>query len=75
MKTATLEKTVSAEASEPPVGSSGPEGLGYTLWRFDGNQWKIKKDCAAEGAVASLPPTIPGEFEGQLRATACVLAT
>ncbi|MEM9364512.1 MAG: hypothetical protein AAGD07_00845 [Planctomycetota bacterium] len=66
--------TGARNAGEPKQ-SSGPEGLGYTLWRYDGAQWHIKKDCPVEGAMASLPPTVPGEFDGQLRATSCVLAS
>lgn len=75
MQSATVPQNVGEEISEAPIGSSGPEGLGYTLWRYDGAQWRIKKDCPVEGAIASPPPTVKGEFEGQLRATACVLAS
>lgn len=74
MLTATLPNMTGVRKSGQPNQSSGPEGLGYTMWRFDGSQWQMKKDCPAEGAVASLPPAIPGDFEGQLRATSCVLA-
>ena len=61
------------EESAPPH-TSGPEGLGYTVWRFDGSQWQLKKNCAADGATLSPPPAVEGKFVGQLRATACVAA-
>lgn len=75
MLSATLTNMTGARNSGAPMQSSGPEGLGYTLWRYDGVKWQIKKDCPAEGAVTSLPPAIPGDFEGQLRSTSCVLAS
>ena len=62
-----------AGGSDPP-GSSGPEGLGYTLWMYDGEQWSFKKNCACEGGTIGLPPVQAGKFRGQLRATACVSA-
>ncbi|MEM8668090.1 MAG: hypothetical protein AAGG48_11270 [Planctomycetota bacterium] len=74
MQSAIVPKANVKEVSEGPMHSSGPEGLGYTLWRFDGSKWQIKKNCPVDGAVASPAPTFDGEFEGQLRATACVLA-
>ena len=59
-----------------PVASdgSGPDGLGYTLWMFDGREWQLKKDCSLEGATVSQPPELPGKFKGQIRAVACVAA-
>ena len=60
-----------AEGSKEP-GSSGPEGLGYTLWMYDGDQWQVKKDCALEDGETGQAPTSAGKFKGQLRATACV---
>ncbi len=74
MQSASIPNSVGEEASGPML-SSGPEGLGYTLWRFDGAQWQVKKDCPADGAVTSPPPAVSGEFEGQLRSTSCVLAS
>lgn len=75
MQSATVPQNIGEDISEAPLYSSGPEGLGYTLWRFDGEKWLIKKDCPADGAKASPPPTIKGEFAGQLRATSCILAS
>lgn len=71
MQTAVVPTVVNEGSSAPPH-SSGPEGLGYTLWRFDGNQWQIKKNCAVAGATPSPPPAIDGKFVGQLRSTACL---
>lgn len=71
MQTATIPSMNEEESSAPPH-SSGPNGLGYTLWRFDGQEWQIKKHCAAEGAVMGPPPAVDGRFKGQLRATACL---
>ena len=68
----TVEQPLAAGSQEP--GSSGPEGLGYTLWMFDGQQWTLKKDCALEGALQGQPPTMPGKYKGQLKATACISA-
>ena len=62
------------DPSSAPPHSSGPEGLGYSVWKFDGQSWQLKKNCAAEGAVLSPPPAIEGKFKGQLRSTACVAA-
>jgi len=61
-------------AGSNPQSSSGPEGLGYTLWEFNGSDWRLKKNCSAEGAMPSEPPSVPGKFADQLRATACVAA-
>lgn len=65
---------VMSEPESNPPPTSGPEGLGYTLWMFDGAQWQLKKDCALEGGMVSPPPSVPGKFKGQLRAIACVAA-
>ena len=54
--------------------SSGPEGRGYAIWEYDGADWQLKKNCAVQGAIVGQPPTIPGKFKGQLRATTCVAA-
>lgn len=54
--------------------SSGTSALGYTLWQFDGATWQMKKNCAVNEFVISRPPTLPGLFKGQLRATACSAA-
>lgn len=54
--------------------SSGPDGYGHSIWEYDGAEWRLKKNCAVEGAVASQPPSIPGKFKGQLRSTSCVAA-
>ncbi|QDV45148.1 hypothetical protein Enr13x_50220 [Stieleria neptunia] len=71
MQTA-IVSPVNREDSSAPPHSSGAEGLGYALWRFDGVQWQLKKNCALDGAAVGPPPTVPGKFAGQLRATACV---
>ena len=63
--------------SVPPLRanySSGPEGLGYAIWEFDGQAWQLKKNCAVQGATVSAPPEVPGKFKGQLRSTACIVA-
>ena len=63
-----------AGSSGPTGNSSGPSAFGYTMWEFDGERWQVKKVCAHQGAAVSEPPSIPGRFKGQLRATACVPA-
>ncbi|MCO8122331.1 hypothetical protein NHH03_11320 [Stieleria sp. TO1_6] len=60
-----------ARGSREP-GSSGSHALGYTLWMYDGESWKLKKDCSSEGASIGQPPVSPGKFRGQIRATSCV---
>ncbi|QEF97609.1 hypothetical protein Mal15_16500 [Stieleria maiorica] len=73
MQTAIVRPVRNENSSAPPH-SSGPEGFGYTLWRFDGSEWQIKKNCAVDGATVGPTPSVAGEFVGQLRATTCVAA-
>jgi hypothetical protein len=47
---------------------------GYALWKFSEQGWELTKDCTAVGAINSGPPTIPGLFPGQIRATPSVAA-
>ena len=51
-------------------GRSAPQGLTY--WEFDGESWQLKSVEANNGGVAGDPPTVPGRFKGQLRATPCL---
>ena len=30
------------------VPTSGPDGYGHAIWEFDGAEWQLKKNCAAE---------------------------
>ncbi|MGB1707910.1 MAG: hypothetical protein ACPHF4_08810 [Rubripirellula sp.] len=48
------------------------ETYGYALWKFGENGWQLAKDCSREGGVPGLPPSAPGYFSGQIRATASV---
>lgn len=58
------------------MGSTGGRGLpmGYAIWEFKGNAWRLKKDCSVEGGVASEPPSLKGKFDGQLRVTPSITA-
>lgn len=49
------------------------EIYGYALWKFGEGGWQLAKDCSRAGAVPGLPPSTPGFFSGQIRATASVL--
>ena len=48
------------------------ESYGYALWKFGEEGWQLAKDCSRTGAVPGLPPSAPGFFAGQIRATASV---
>lgn len=54
--------------------SSGGRGAsqGKAIWEFDGAQWKFKQLTAHSEGVPGDPPSVPGRFKGQLRATPCV---
>ncbi|WP_182868584.1 hypothetical protein [Stieleria mannarensis] len=74
IQTAIVSPVRNEDSSAPPH-SSVTEGRGYTLWRYDGTAWQIKKHCAVGDAIAGPAPTVAGKFVGQLRATACVAAS
>lgn len=50
----------------------GSSKAGYTLWMFDGTQWRLTKDQSAEGYLPGTPPSVPGRFKGQVRAVLAV---
>lgn len=59
----------SAESDESEVTTTrGGAKAGYTLWSFDGTEWKLTKDRSAPGHIASTAPIVPGRFKGQVRA-------
>lgn len=53
-------------------GSSAATAQGTAIWEFDGSTWNVKKIQSDNGGIAGDPPTVPGRFKGQLRATPCV---
>lgn len=48
--------------------------MGYALWAFTNDGWELKKDVSVEGARPSAPPTLAGQFVGQIRSTPSVSA-
>lgn len=51
-------------------GRSAP--MGHALWQFTAEGWRLRKDASLPGAQPSTPPTQPGLFVGQIRATPSV---
>lgn len=68
--------TMPHPTDSPICRSSAGRGelYGYALWRFTESGWVMAKDCTAQGAVPSGPPTVSGLFPGQIRATPSVAA-
>jgi hypothetical protein len=62
-----------------PIAGTAPGGreddCGYVLWEYTGEAWQIKKDESRPGAIPSEPPSVPGRFVGQLRATPSVASS
>ncbi len=60
-------------AGDSSIGRRAPEG--YSLWEFNGNEWKLRKDASSPGAQPSQPPRLPGTFVGQIRSTPSIAAS
>ncbi|WP_436717818.1 hypothetical protein U8335_14235 [Roseiconus lacunae] len=56
------------------MGTSGSRGApsGRAIWQWSGEQWDLKLIQSDNNGVAGDPPSLPGRFKGQLRATPCV---
>jgi hypothetical protein len=44
---------------------------GYSIWRFDGQDWQVVASKCEEGAVCGAPPREAGQFVGEHRKKQC----
>ena len=42
--------------------------FGLAVWQFDGTAWRLFSNQSVKGGVP-VPPSVPGEFVGELRST------
>ncbi|OYP38206.1 hypothetical protein CGZ80_03015 [Rhodopirellula sp. MGV] len=61
------QETVDAGSSSTRATISG-----RAIWQWSGTQWELRTLQSKNNGVAGEPPSLPGRFIGQLRATPCV---
>ena len=70
-----MTQTTPIPTTTVPILGSSPArsaAFGHALWMYTDHGWTLKKDVSIEGACPSEPPTQPGLFRGQIRATPSV---
>jgi hypothetical protein len=45
---------------------------GFAVWQYTGGTWVLRKTACEEGYECGSPPSERGQYEGEMRKTACV---
>ncbi len=65
--------SVAPYAAQPAMAAPySKRDLGWSMWRFDGQQWELVEDCSAANACPRKPEAQRGRFVGQVVRTPSV---